>query len=296
MVALPSQGSVQGLLDAIVPRLAMVAGIEAVVLGGSRALGAATPASDVDLGLYYRAEAPPDLDALQRVAAEIDDEQRRDAITPLGEWGPWINGGGWLRVQGVAVDFLYRELGQVEQVIDACRAGRVEIFYQPGHPHGFVNAIYMGEVAVCRSLWDAHGALHALKARTDPYPGALQRALIGKFLWEARFSLDTARKSAGRGDAHYVAGCCFRSVACLMQTLFALNRRYLLNEKGAVARAATLPLCPPQLEARVQDIYARLDGEGEHLVLALTHLEELMAAVEALAANSVGTNSVSGAA
>ena len=88
-------------LDSIVQHLAAVDGIQAVVLGGSRALGTHTPDSDTDLGLYYDPSAPPDLDALQRVVAEIDDRQGAYRITPLGEWGPWINGGGWLKVSGM---------------------------------------------------------------------------------------------------------------------------------------------------------------------------------------------------
>ncbi len=281
---MPDDSFVEQLLSQIVQRLQTVAGIEAVVLGGSRALGSHTPTSDVDLGLYYRRDAPPDLEALRRVAAEIDDEHRSDIITPLHEWGPWINGGGWLKVRGMAVDFLYRDLAQVEQVIDDCRAGEVQIFYQVGHPHGFITSIYMGEVAVCQPLWDPHGALQALKALTDPYPLALQRTVIDRFLWEARFSLDTARKSADRGDAEYVAGCCFRSAACLMQTLFALNRRYLLNEKGAVARAAALPLCLPALEERVQGAFGKLNGEAQNLSASLDEMESVAREVEGLVA------------
>ena len=34
-----------------------------------------------------------------------------------------------------------------------------------------------------------------------------------------------------------MTGCAFRAIACLCQTLFALNGVYLLNEKGAVAAA-----------------------------------------------------------
>ncbi len=233
---MPDDSFVEELLSHIVQRLQTVAGIEAVVLGGSRALSSHTSTSDVDLGLYYRPDSPPDLDALRRVAAEIDDEHRSDIITPLHEWGPWINGGGWLKVRGLAVDFLYRDLAQVEQVIDDCRAGEVQIFYQPGHPHGFITSIYMGEVSVCRPLWDPHGTLQKLKALTDPYPTGVAAGRDGQFTWGALLAGYGACKSAARGDAEYVAGCCFRSAACLMQTLFALNRRYLLNEKGVVRR------------------------------------------------------------
>src|SRR5262245_36269133 len=43
------------LLQALVKALSPVPGIQAVVLGGSRARGTATSGSDYDIGLYYRA-------------------------------------------------------------------------------------------------------------------------------------------------------------------------------------------------------------------------------------------------
>src|SRR5689334_22672041 len=94
------------LITNIVEKLKTVAGIEAIVLGGSRAHGTHTATSDIDLGIYYSPSAPMDLVALSKIATEIDDEHRADLITEVGGWGPWINGGGWLTVQQIPVDFL----------------------------------------------------------------------------------------------------------------------------------------------------------------------------------------------
>ncbi len=44
--------------------------------------------------------------------------------------------------------------------------------------------------------------------------------------------------------------------------LFALNARYLINEKGALQEAATLPLTIPEIEKRTADIW-RLIGNVE---------------------------------
>ncbi|WP_231712452.1 hypothetical protein [Vineibacter terrae] len=149
------------------------------------------------------------------------------------------------------MDLLYRNLERVRAVIDECHAGRIEVAYQPGHPHAFVSAIYMGEVAQCRVLSDTDGLLAGLVARTCPYPSTLRAALLQRFGWEASFALANARKSLDRGDVNYVAGCAFRAVACLCQTLFALNGRYLINEKGAVSVVDSLEHRPTRFAARV---------------------------------------------
>jgi hypothetical protein len=75
-----------------------------VALGGSWARGEARPDSDVDLGLYYRPDSPPDVGDLRRLARELDDRHPPDSVSEIGEWGPWINGGGWLRIAGRPVD------------------------------------------------------------------------------------------------------------------------------------------------------------------------------------------------
>jgi predicted nucleotidyltransferase len=267
---------IQALIDDIVERISQADGVAAVVLGGSRARGTHTPTSDVDLGIYYHPERPLDLDALGHVAAQIDDEHRPGLLTPIGGWGPWINGGGWLTVRSVPVDFLYRDLSRVTAVVEACQAGQVDIVYQPGHPHGFVSAIYMAEVAICQPLWDPQGTLAALKAQTQPYPAALRTALIEKFAWEADFALATAKKAIQREDVAYVAGCCFRSVSCMLQVLFALNGEYWLNEKGAVALAESFPLRPPQLRARIEEVFAWLAADAQALEAVLGVLENLV--------------------
>ena len=73
------------------------------------------------------------------------------------------------------VDLLYRDIDRVAAAIDDACAGKVERFYQPGHPHAFLPTIYMGEAASARLLHDPAGALAALQCRTTPYPAALAK-------------------------------------------------------------------------------------------------------------------------
>ena len=243
------------LLERVLPSLAAVPGVVAVALGGSRATGAAHAASDYDIGLYFSERAALDVGRLLEAAKGLVDDPTAAKVTGVGGWGPRIVGGGWLTIANKKVDLLYRPIESVERVICDCREGRVSMDYQPGHPHGFCSAIWMGEVALCRPLSDSQGALARLKAMTSPYPDALREALIRRFQWEILFAIENAETAVARGDQTYIAGCAFRSLACGAQVLFAVNRRYLINEKGAIAAAARLPLTVGDLAERVQSVW-----------------------------------------
>ena len=260
-------------INHIICSLQSIKGITAIALGGSRARGNHTNKSDVDLGLYYNPENPPDIIALNRLASELDDNHRVNLVTEIGEWGRWINGGAWLQVEGVAVDFLYRDLAKVNRVIDDCQSGKITIDYQPGHPHGFVSSIYMGEIAICQPLYDPDSVLEALKVKTKPYPAQLKQATINTFAWEISFSLFVAKKAIARNDVAYAAGCCFRSVACINQVLFALNENYLLNEKAAVSVANTFAICPQNYQQTVEQAFTLLAADAKSITEAITILE-----------------------
>src|SRR5436190_940108 len=78
-----------------------VKGVSAIVLGGSRAKGTHHSVSDFDLGLYYESDSPPDIRQLCQVVKNLDDRKQDHLLTSFGEWGPWINGGGWLKVKSM---------------------------------------------------------------------------------------------------------------------------------------------------------------------------------------------------
>jgi predicted nucleotidyltransferase len=268
------------LLARLVEHLSRLPGIHAIALGGSRARGAAGTHSDYDIGLHYEPGAPFDIALLRQIVDGLQDKGQAASLTPIGGWGRWINGGGWLTIQGVRVDLLYRDLQLVRAVISDCRAGRIERHYQPGHPHAFVSSIYMGEVAYGRVLWDPAGSLAALKRLTEPYPPQLADALVEPFLWEAEFALQNARHGRGLEDIAYVTGCAFRCTACLCQVLFAMNGVYLLNEKGAVAATASLARRPDEFASRVAAcLHAIATGRPAD---GLEELERLVRETEAM--------------
>ena len=275
---------VDPLLTRIVPQLAKVPGIAAVVLGGSRARGTANATSDYDIGLYYGPDEPLDTEHLLNVARGLVDDPGAAAITPVGGWGPRIVGGGWLSIEGRKVDLLYRGIEPVRSVISNCLAGQISMDYQPGHPHGFCSAIWMGEVALCRPLHDPHGSIAELKALTSLYPEKLKEALLKTFLWEVLFSIENGEIAMARGEQSHIAGCVYRSLCCVGQVLFALNRRYLINEKGALAEAATFSCTIPRLLDRASCAWAAIGGS--EFAAALADLRALDGELRALVATA----------
>lgn len=274
--------TVETLIAEIVERVSRVEGVRAIVLGGSRARGTHTPDSDVDLGIFYSGDQPFDVATLNRIASELDDQHRSELVSELNAWGPWLNGGGWVSVGGREVDFIYRDIARIQRYIAACHSGLLEMVYQPGRPHGVSSALYMGEVALSRALWDPCGAFATLQAQAASYPPALKRAVVEKFAWEAGLSAKLGRNGISRADLSYVAGCCFRSVACLLQTIFALNEQHWINEKGAVDLAETFSLKPARLRERIENVFERLAPDALALESALGLLEELVHDTEEL--------------
>ncbi|MBY8881460.1 nucleotidyltransferase domain-containing protein [Actinacidiphila acidipaludis] len=262
-------------------RLAAVDGVVGVCLGGSRARGTHHPDSDVDLGLYYR--KPLDTGALRALAAELTGADV--AVTEPGGWGPWVDGGAWLTVDGRPVDWIYRDLDRVRRVWEECSAGRFEIGTQPGHPLGVYSHAYAGELAMGRVLADPAGELGALQDRMREYPAPLRDALVDSARWEPSFVVANARKGARRGDAFFVAGCLFRAVGVLVQALHADAGRWLVNEKGAVDSAGRLPSAPPGFAARAHGLFAAAGPRGreapEALAAALDDADALIADVRA---------------
>lgn len=266
----------------VAERLRTLSGVAAVVLGGSVARGDADARSDVDLGLYYDPARPFAIPALREVARELDDRHQADLVTDFGGWGPWINGGGWLVIGGTRVDWLYRDLTKVGGVVADCLDGRYATYYQPGHPHAFHTHMYMGEVHHGRPLVDRQGGFAALQTRTVPYPPRLRETVIQRNLWEAQFALENAAKAAPRGDTFYVSGCLFRCAACVVQAVFAVNGRYFLNEKHAMAIAAGLRIRPERLADTITDVLAATGRTPAALEQDLTRMTALVRATRTI--------------
>lgn len=51
-------------------------------------------------------------------------------------------------MNGYHVDLILRDIKRVEQIIKDTEQGIVTANYQTGHPHGYISAMYRGELAI----------------------------------------------------------------------------------------------------------------------------------------------------
>jgi predicted nucleotidyltransferase len=261
-------------LRRIARRLQAVAGVEAVVLGGSRARGTHHEASDVDLGLYYDAEHL-DMTALRAAAEEIADVPV--GVAGPGGWGPWVDGGGWLRIGGTPVDLILRDASRVRAQRDRAIAGAFAFHHQLGHPLGFLDAAYAAEAAVCVPLADPADLVGELREGLDPYPPALRDA-FAEHLGDAEFLLGGAAKAAVRGDVAYIGLCCACSLMWCAHAWCAAAGVWVTNEKGLIPGVADLPLDTHGFTAQATAILANIgaDGSADALAACIARAEDLV--------------------
>jgi hypothetical protein len=248
-----------------------VSGIVGVMLGGSRSRSVGVESSDFDIGLYYR--PPLDTAALSELARAIDGADAK--VTEPGGWGPWVDGGAWLRIDGVQVDWIYRDIDRVRGCWRQAQRGEFAFHAQTGHPLGVPDFAYAGEVALGVVLADGTGELTALHAATQSYPPALSAALVAR-LSEADFLLAGMRKSMQRADSVWVAGCLFRVVLSCIHALHGRAGRWLVNEKGALASAAGLPITPADFAPRASRVLGHLGESPSELTDTLKRAAALV--------------------
>lgn len=271
--------TVENIIGKVAKELKEVQGIVGVVLGGSRARGTHRLDSDVDIGIYYDGVNGIDLEKLNIAAFSLDDEHRQDIIVPPGDWGEWVNGGGWLVINGYHVDFILRDIRRVERVIADCQEGKVTAHYQTGHPHAYINAMYMGELAISRILYDADNKLSYMQEKTKIYPSKMKKTTIEHFMFEAKFSHMFAATNANKDDLYYVAAHMVRSVSCLNQVLFAINEQYCINEKKAVKIIDSFTIKPIEYKQKVDSLFISLSVD---VIASCGQLNQLINEVQSL--------------
>ncbi len=238
-------------LNAISEALQNVSNVVAVVLGGSYARGFARPDSDIDVGIYYREAAPLAVDRVRSVAEMISAAGAVPIVTGTYEWGRWVNGGAWIQTSVGKVDFLYRNLDQVQEIIDEGQQGIWHHDYDQQPPYGFRSVVYFGETFICLPLYDPEGEIVRLKRSVAKYPEPLRNRIVQDCLWGAEFSLQFCRTFGSAADVYSAAGCMTRVAQFLVHALFALNGEYFVSDKYAGRLLEQFALRPPDFTPRL---------------------------------------------
>jgi Nucleotidyltransferase domain/Domain of unknown function (DUF4037) len=252
------------LIEQLVEKIKHVAGVQAIVLGGSWASGDQRPDSDIDIGLYYRENRPLDIQHIRAIAAAANDFPN-SVVTEPGQWGRWVNGGAWLTIEGQRVDFLYRDIDFVEQIIDDCLRGEIQFDGLQQIPYGFHSSIYCTETQICRILYDPAGIIQPLKAKVAHYPQPLKHKIINTFLWDASFAFEIAQKSLKRGEIYFIAGCLTRIASDLVQVLYALNETYFISDKRMYSDEQRFTLKPAHFAGQIDNILGNMGNSQQKL-------------------------------
>lgn len=240
-------------LTLLVEDLKTIDNVVSIVLGGSHSMGLASENSDLDIGLYYYPTAPFDIDEVKRIASKHHIEDSL-TITDFYQWGAWVNGGAWINTESGEVDFLYRNIEQLQATIDKARNGIWETDFDQQPPYGFSSVIYLAETKHCYSLYDPHGVIKALKQQVDSYPLKLKETIVQQGLWAATFALWQAEKFAAKQDLYNCSGCFTRILKNIVDVLFALNEEYALGDKRALDLIAKMPKCPDKLAEQIDEV------------------------------------------
>jgi len=270
------------LLQQLVAQLQVIPGVAAIVLGGSYAAGTQHAASDLDVGIYYWEAAPFAITSIKEVAASLS-VQGTPTVTDFYGWGAWVNGGAWIHTAQGKVDFLYRNLDQIQRTITDTRQGITHHDYNQQPTHGFYSVIYLAETQICLPLYDPASVIADLKHQVAAYPPRLKAKIVGDCLWAAEFTLIFARGYAANGEIYNTIGCLTRVTANLTQVLFALNERYFLRDKQVMTTIATFALLPAGYCEQINAILAHPGSTSTELTQTVQQLAQSWREIVALA-------------
>lgn len=205
-------------LNELIDELYASRGVQAVVIGGSRAVGRERPDSDWDIGVYYRDKV--DVSALAN----------RGEVFPPGAWGRIMNGGSWLTVGDVRVDVLLRDLDALDHWTAEAAQGRFDIDGLPGYVAGIPTYTLTAEASVRRSI---RGSIEV----DSDFPDALREAGPQKWRFNRDFSLYHAEMHAHRENAAGVIGHVARAIFEEAHARCCAASTWVLNEKHVVSAA-----------------------------------------------------------
>ncbi|WP_419665990.1 nucleotidyltransferase domain-containing protein [Streptomyces sp. 2-1] len=210
-------------LDTVTDRLAALPAVRAVALGGSRAQGTHTPASDWDLAVYYRGYFTPA--ALRAIGWEGE-------VSEIGGWGGGVfNGGAWLTIEGRRVDVHYRDLDVVEHELAEAEEGRFHVEPLLFHLAGIPSYLLVAELAV-------NEVLHGTLPRPAAYPDKLRHTAHTRWHGTALMTLAYAKANhAPNGRRTETAGAIATAAMQAGHAVLAARGEWVTNEKRLLERA-----------------------------------------------------------
>lgn len=245
----------QETLDNIVNDLQSIDNVLAIVLGGSHCTGMANEGSDLDIGIYYHESHPFSIDQINSIAKKYHLGSGL-TVTSFYQWGQWVNGGAWLNTVTGEVDFIYRNIKQVESVITNSKKGLWQIDFEQQPPYGFSSTIYLAEVHFCIPLYDPKRTIENLKREVNVYPIQLKKTVVQQALWSTEFTIWQADKFAQKQDIYNTAGCITRALKNIIEALFAINEQYSIGDKYAIRKITLAARVPDKLENQIEEILA----------------------------------------
>lgn len=229
----------------LVNALSKMSGAAAIALGGSRALGSETEASDWDLGVYYRGGL--DLTVLQTYGV----------VFPPGSWGRVMNGGAWITHGGFKVDVLLRDLDVVEHWTRRAEDGEFEVDALLGYLAGIPTYTLTAELASCRPLvGDVPRPL---------FPAKLAGAAPPSWRFRRSFSLEYARVLARRGNVTAAIGHATKAAIEEAHAIVCERQSWVCNEKTLLDVAGL---------TGVHTLFTQIPGESTGLLALIDQLTE----------------------
>lgn len=269
-------------LEKLIPELSKLVGMVAIVLGGSHASGTHHEKSDLDLGLYYFESKPFSIADIKRIVESIS-TTGNTTVTDFYDWGAWVNGGAWIHTIAGKVDFLYRNIDQVQRTISEAQQGLTQHDYDQQPTHGFYSVIYLAETQICVPLFDPDNIIANLKRQVENYPPLLKQRIITDSLWSAEFTLLHAHNFAARGDIYNTVGCLTRVTANLTQALFAINEKYFIRDKMVTDTINAFPILPYDYVQQINHILGFPGSTATELAQSVARLKQAWESVLSLA-------------
>jgi hypothetical protein len=224
-------GTVRDVANALIG----LAGIRAVSLGGSRAVGMDDASSDTDLYAWYRGTLVGAAVRQQTLADLADDEIRSfEVFGPEDHW----------HVDGRLVEVVYLDLAEIERQTARARseglAGEV-------CATAFLHTAYASVL-----VEDPYGDLVGLQSDLATYPEATRDRQLAELPVMAGEFASQLRTAQAREDWPMVVRRRAGLLDVAVSLLFALNRRYHPGEKRLLAHVASCEVRPPNVADRLR--------------------------------------------